>query len=65
MNSFYALIIMSDLSLKRIWTSAEKVADMLKEHKDIKVYRQANDQQAVLQEDGTILWKDVAIVEKL
>lgn len=65
MNSFYALIIMSDLSLKRIWTSAEKVADMLKEHKDIKVYRQANDQQAVLQEDGTILWKDVTIVEKL
>ena len=56
---------MSDLSLKRIWTSAEKVADMLKEHKDIKVYRQANDQQAVLQEDGTILWKDVTIVEKL
>lgn len=62
---FYALVLISDLTLKRMWMDSSIAAKLLTERKDIKIYRQANDQEAVLQEDGSILWKDVPTVESL
>lgn len=62
---FYALIVASDLTLKRMWIDNEMAATLLKERNDIKVYRQSEYLEAVLQEDGSILWKDVPTVEKL
>ena len=65
MFNFYALVIMQDLSLKKWWTNNEKIITTLKERKDIKVYNQSKDQEALLQEDGSLLWRDVSIVENL
>lgn len=65
MFNFYALVIMQDLSLKKWWTNNEKIIATLKERKDIKVYNQSKDQEALLQEDGSLLWRDVSIVENL
>lgn len=65
MYNFYALVIMQDLSLKKWWTNNDKVVELMKERKDIKVYNQSKDQEAILQEDGSLLWRDVKCVDKL
>lgn len=62
---FYALIVTTELQLQRMWLDEQTAAAMLKERKDIKIYWQAYDQEAVLQEDGSVLWKVVKTVEKL
>ena len=65
MHNFYALIIMQDLSLIKLWTNNDKVVELMKERKDIKVYNQSKDQEAILQEDCSLLWRDVKCVDKL
>jgi hypothetical protein len=65
MYNFYALVIMQDLSLKKWWTNNKKIAATLKERKDIKVYNQSKDQEALLQEDGSLLWRDVPAGDSL
>lgn len=62
---FYALIVTTQLVMKRMWTDEQQVASLLKERKDLKVYWQAHDQEAVLQDDGSILWKSVPNVEAI
>lgn len=62
---FYALIVTTDLKLQRMWMSEAQAGEILKERKDIKIYWQAHDQEAVLQEDGSILWKYVPAVDKV
>lgn len=62
---FYALIVTTELKLQRMWMSEAQVGEILKERKDIKIYWQAYDQEAVLQEDGSVLWKHVATVDKV
>lgn len=58
MNKFFALIISSDLSLKRMYIDNNMAASLLKEQQNIKIYRQSNDQEAVLVENA-VVWKDV------
>lgn len=62
---FYALIVTTDLKLQRMWMSEAQAGEILKERKDLKIYRQSNDQEAVLQEDGSVLWKTVPTVDKV
>lgn len=58
MNKFFALIISSDLSLKRMWIDVNIAAIMLKKQPNCKIYRSSTDQEAVLVNDS-ITWKDV------
>lgn len=44
MNKFFALIISSDLSLKRMWIDNNIAALLLKEQPKCKIYRGSNDQ---------------------
>lgn len=62
---FYALIVTTDLKFQRMWMSEAQAGEILKERKDLKIYRQSNDQEAVLQEDGSVLWKTVPTVDKV
>ncbi len=58
MPKFFALVISSDLSLKRMWIDSIIAAIILKEQPGSKIYRSGNDQEAVLV-DGTVVWQDV------
>lgn len=61
---FYALIIMPDMTLQRMWIDPAMGVELIKEHK-CKVYKQAHDQELMVQEDGSVLWKDVPTVDKV
>lgn len=61
---FYTLIIMPNLTLQRMWIDAEQGKQLIKEH-NCKIYRNSNDQEMMVQEDGSVLWKDVPTVEKV
>lgn len=58
MMKFWALIVSSDLSLKRMWIDNTIVINMLKEQPNLKIYRITNDQEAILSE-GILLWRDI------
>lgn len=58
MNKFFALVISSDLSLKRMWIDSNIAALLLKDEPNCKIYRGSNDQEAILVND-VIVWKDV------
>ncbi len=59
MNKFWALVIMSDMSLKRMWLSSQDCFSILKsDSKVAKIYRSSNDQEAVLGLE-TVTWQDV------
>jgi hypothetical protein len=58
MPKFFALIIASDLSLKRMWIDSVIAAMILKEQPNCKIYRGSNDQEAMLVDD-VVVWKDV------
>lgn len=61
---FWALVIFSDLTLKRMWMDENIAFVMLKGHKGMKIYNSAHSQEAFLHKDG-ILWKSVEEVDKL
>lgn len=61
---FYALIIMPNMTLQRMWINVEEGVALIKEH-NCKVYQQAKDQEMLLQEDGSVLWRDVPTVDKV
>ena len=65
MNKFYALIITPNLKLQRMWLDNETVFHIMKDNKGCKVYRAANDQEAVLVNNEFILWQDVLTVEQV
>ena len=65
MSKFSALVIMPDSKLYRMWIDASQVISILKEYKGVKVYRGSSDQEAILTEDGSIVWKDVPSVDKI
>lgn len=64
MGKFFCLVIKSDLSIQRIWLDNNAVLGLLKEHKDMTIYRGSNDQIAHVIDDG-IMWKDATVVEKV
>lgn len=61
---FYALIIMPNMTLHRMWISVDEAVVVAKEH-NCKIYQQSKDQEMIIQEDGSVLWKDVATVDKV
>lgn len=63
MNKFYALIITADMQLKKMWMSNEQALAILKENKEVKIYRQSNDQEAVIVGEE-VVWRDIPTVEK-
>ena len=63
MNKFFALAIMADLSLKRIWMDSVMALHFLKENEGAKLYRVSTDQEAeivIADPQDEIVWKDVS-----
>lgn len=60
---FWAIIIASDLTIKRMWMDSQTATSLLKEHKNIKIYNAAHSQEAVLSGES-LLWRDVLEVDK-
>ena len=63
MGKFFALAIMSDLSLKRLWMDNTMVLHFLKENDGAKLYRPGTDQEAeiiIADPQDEIVWKDVS-----
>ena len=61
---FWALVILSDLTLKRMWMDESTAFIMLKSNSDMKIYNSAHYQEAVISKGG-IVWKSVEEVAKL
>lgn len=60
MEKFWTLVIMVDLSLKRIWTNNQEIAIFMKANEGVKVYRISNSQEAVmLTLNDQVLWQDI------
>lgn len=62
MAKFFALVIMPDLSLKKVWMDNAGAVSTLKENEGAKVYRSTNDQEAILVDINgkqEVAWKDV------
>lgn len=64
MNKFYILVVMPNLKLQKTWADADIVVTILNEYKGCKIYRTANDQEAVIV-DNQVFWLDVPNVEKV
>ena len=63
MNKFFALAIMADLSLKRIWMDSAMALHFLQENEGAKLYRMGTDQEAeiiIADPQNEIVWKDVS-----
>lgn len=69
MNKFFCLVIKADLSIQRTWMNSDMVLAMITAHKDIKIYRNSNDQVALLIEQvpglTSLVWEDVQTVESI
>jgi hypothetical protein len=59
---FFTLIIMPDLSLQRSYVDNDMVLAIMKKNPTCKIYRNTNDQVAVLVEDQ-IYWQDIKQVD--
>ncbi len=55
---FWALVIMSDMTLKRWWMSESEAVSLLKERKGSKIYSAYTQMEAVVVGDE-LLWKSV------
>lgn len=64
MNKYWTLIITIN-GLQRMWLSNEQLISLMKNEYIgiIKVYRSANEQEAILTSDDKIVWQDVPTVE--
>ena len=63
MNKFFALAIMADLSLKRIWMDSAMALHFLQENEGAKLYRMGTYQEAeiiIADPQNEIVWKDVS-----